>query len=219
MPSLTLHHLNKSRSHRILWLLEELELEYTLQEYKRDADFRAPPELKKVHPLGKSPALTIDGVTYAETGAIIETVIEGPAEGRLGPTNDSERAQFRYFLHYAEGSLMPPLLVSLLTSKLRTAPFPLRLVTAAVGNALDSKYTTGELTSHGAFLEKVLADRAHFAGETFTAADIQMSYPVQALVERSGLDLPHSAEWLSRMQARPAYQAAVTKGGPVFPKG
>lgn len=216
MPNLVLHHLEHSRSHRILWLLEELELPYELVTYQRDASFRAPEALRNVHPLGKSPVLTINGVAFAETGAVIEAVLDRFAEGRLRPPAGPDLDRFRYFLHYAEGSLMPPLLVRLITEKTRRAPFPIGWIGGLVASGIDRAYTSAELTNHGAWLERCLAEQPWFAGARFTAADIQMSYPVAALVERAGLDLPKCAAFLGRIQSRPAFVRAIEQGGPPF---
>lgn len=216
MEKIVLHHLEHSRSHRILWLLEELELPYELVTYERDASFRAPRALRDVHPLGKSPVITVGGVTFAETGAIIEAVLDRFGEGRLRPDGGPDLDRYRYFLHYAEGSLMPPLLVRLITEKTRRAPFPLSLVAGAVASGIDKAYTQAELESHAAWLERCLHEQPWFAGAQFTAADIQMSYPVAALVDRAGFDLPRSAAFLGRIQSRPAFQRATDAGGPPF---
>ncbi len=207
---ITVHHLENSRSQRILWLLEELGMPYEIVRYERDKETMfAPPELKAVHPLGKSPVI-VDAAseggksrTIAETGAIIEYLVE-KAGGNLGSGNDRELAlRYRYFLHYAEGSLMPPLLLKLVLGKI---PMVGKIAQGRVQPMIDV---------HLDFIESELASRAWFVGEEFTAADIIMSFPLEAARDRAGLDnsRPATTAWLARAQARPAYQAALTKGG------
>jgi glutathione S-transferase len=218
MP-LTLHHLEKSRSHRILWLFEELGVDYEMKIYRRDEAFRADPALRGVHPLGKSPVVTDDGVVLAETGAIIEEVLERFGKGRLVPEPGSPaHTQYRYFLHYAEGSLMPPLLVRLIFDRIGHAkvPFFLKPVVRRIVDQVEDNYTRPEIGTHSRFLDGTLADREWFAGDEFTAADIQMSYPVSALLQRGcpAEDESHRLrEWLQRIRARPAFQRALEKGG------
>ena len=214
MPAIVLHHLHRSRSHRVLWLLEELGSSYELRHYERGAGFRAPAELRAVHPLGKSPVITIDGVPFAETGAIIEALLDRFGDGRLRPEAGPDLDRFRYFLHYAEGSLMPPLLVRLITTKLASAPFPIGLLGGLVAKGIDKNYTDAELEVHAAWLEHSLDAHPWFAGAKFSAADIQMSYPVAALVDRVGAQLPRCHAFLRRIEARPAYQTAIERGGP-----
>ncbi|HEV2746017.1 MAG TPA: glutathione S-transferase [Allosphingosinicella sp.] len=199
------HHLENSRSQRILWLLEELELAYEVRRYERDPKtMLAPPELKRVHPLGKSPVIEDEGKILAETGAIVEYLIE-KAEGRLGPPANREAVlRYRHFLHYAEGSMMPPLLALLVVGRLGLLGKPAR---APVQKMLDD---------HLDWLEGELATRDWFAGDEFTAADIMMSFPLEASRARGGLDerRPHLIDWLERIHARPAYGEALAKGGP-----
>jgi len=205
------HHLENSRSQRLLWLLEELELPYEVRRYERDPKtMLAPPELKKVHPLGKSPVIE-DGDdaegrsrAIAETGAIVEYLVE-KADGRLGPpANRDAVLRYRQFLHYAEGSMMPPLLALLVVNRLGLLGMPAR---ASVQKMLDA---------HLDWLETELAGRDWFAGGEFTAADIMMSFPLEACRHRAGLDesRPHLIDWLERIHARPAYAEALRKGGP-----
>jgi glutathione S-transferase len=221
--TIVVHHLDHSRSHRILWLLEELGLPYALKVYQRDKALRAPPTLRAVHPLGHAPVLEIDGVVFAESGAIIETVVErfGTGSGLRPEPSASAFIQWRYFMHYAEGSLMPPLLVGLITGRLRTAPLPffVKPILKGVADQVDAAYTRGEIDNHTAFLEGHLASRAYFCGDTFTAADIQMVYGVTALVERGGVPAPRCAAWLKRVNERPAAMRALAKGGPMMPPG
>jgi glutathione S-transferase len=199
------HHLENSRSQRVLWLLEELELPYELIRYERDKrTMLAPPALRKVHPLGKSPVIEDEERVVAETGAIVEYLVE-KAEGRLGPpANRDSVLRYRQFLHYAEGSMMPPVLALLVVGKLGVFGRPAR------GPLLKM------FRHHLDWLESELAERAWFAGEEFTAADVMMSFPLEIARVRAGLgkDHPNLADWLERIHARPAYDAALKKGGP-----
>jgi glutathione S-transferase len=204
------HHLNNSRSQRILWMLEELELPYELRFYQRDRQtMLAPPELKRVQPLGKSPivedtdATGGTGVTLVETGAICEYLVD-KCDGRLGPPADQSGAlRYRQFLYYAEGSVMPTLFAKLVVSRV---PLIGKLAASKVQPMIDV---------HLDYIEQELALRPWFAGETLTAADIMMSFPLEAARGRAGLDesRPATIAWLDRIHARPAYQAALSKGG------
>ena len=217
---ITVHHLNNSRSQRILWLLEELGLPYEIVRYQRDPKtMLAPPELRRVHPLGKSPVVTVDGLTLAESGAIIETLVERYGDGRLAPPAGSgDAVRYRYWLHYAEGSAMPPLLLKLIFNRIRNAPMPFFAKPIARGIA-DKMLTTlvdPQLAAHLRYLEGELAGRDWFAGDTFSAADVQMSFPLEAAQARAGLnaqDHPRLVDWLARIHARPAYQRALARGG------
>jgi glutathione S-transferase len=199
------HHLENSRSQRILWLLEELELPYEVIPYARDAKtMLAPPALRKVHPLGKSPVIEDDGRVLAETGAIVEYLVE-KAEGRLGPpANRDAILLYRQFLHYAEGSMMPPLLALLVVNRLGLLGRPARKPLLAM------------FRQHLDWLESELAERAWFAGDELTAADVMMSFPLEAARQRAGLgpSHPNLMDWLERIHARPAYAEALRKGGP-----
>ncbi|MBQ0936034.1 glutathione S-transferase family protein [Ideonella paludis] len=201
--SLIVHHLNHSRSQRLLWLLEELELPYEIRFYQRNkATMLAPPELKAVHPLGKSPVLEDGPLKLVETGAICEYLVE--KTGRLGPTDPDEGLRhYRQFLHYAEGSVMPTLLLMLAMSKV-----PL------IGG-IAVKKVQPMVDVHLDYVEQVLASRPWFAGHALTAADIMMSFPLEAAVSRAGLGTsrPATMAWLQKIHARPAYQAALQKGG------
>ncbi|GGE00618.1 glutathione S-transferase [Polymorphobacter glacialis] len=201
---ITVHHLENSRSQRILWLLEELGLPYAVKRYERDRKtMLAPPELKAVHPLGKAPVIDDDGVVVAETGAIAEYLVS--KAGRLGaPADPAAALQYRHFIHYAEGSMMPPLLAILVLGRLGWLGRPAR---PTVQKMLDG---------HLDWLESELATREWFAGNAFTAADVMMSFPLEASRQRGGLDArrPHLMAWLARIHARPAYAAALVKGGP-----
>ena len=218
---ITVHHLNNSRSQRVLWLLEELALPYEIVYYQRDAKtMLAPPTLRKVHPLGKSPVVTTeDGLTLAESGAIVETVIERFGQGRLAPPAGSADAlRYRYWLHYAEGSAMPPLLLKLVFDKIESSkmPFFAKPIAKAIASKAKSSFITPNITTHLDFLEGELGKSEWFAGDAFTGADIQMSFPVEAAAARGGLDAsrPKLMDWLARIHARPAYKKALERGGP-----
>jgi glutathione S-transferase len=199
------HHLENSRSQRILWLLEELGLPYEVKRYARDRKtMLAPPELRRVHPLGKSPLIQDDGFVIAESGAIAEYLVD-KAKGRLGaPDDPCGRLRYRQFLHYAEGSLMPPLLAILVVGRLGLLGRPAR------------KPLLQMFARHLEWLDAELGSRPWFAGEEFTAADIMMSFPLEAARSRAGLTVNYKNlwAWLERCHARPAYQAALRKGGP-----
>lgn len=203
--TIIVHHLENSRSQRILWLLEELGEPYEVRRYERNPrTMRAPKELRAVHPLGKSPVVEVDGRRLIETGAIVEYLV-ARAGGRLGPPADPDGAiRWREFLHYAEGSMMPPLLALLVVGKLGLLGRPARKpVLAMLGDHLD-------------WLESELAARPYFAGADFSAADVMMSFPLEASRSRGGLDgsRPNLIRWLEEMHARPAYGAALKAGGP-----
>jgi glutathione S-transferase len=203
--TIIVHHLEHSRSQRVLWMLEELGLPYEIKRYARNAKtMLAPPELKAVHPLGKSPVIEDDGRVVAETGAIVEYLVE-KADGRLGaPPHRDAALRYRFWLHYAEGSLMPPLLVKLVLSRV-----PLLGKTA-------QKRIQPMIDNHLDYVEAELAQRPWFAGDQLTAADIMMSFPIEAARSRAGLgaDRPATLAWLDKVHARPAYQTALAKGGP-----
>ena len=218
---LTVHHLNNSRSQRILWLLEELALPYEIVRYQRDAKtMLAPPELRRVHPLGKSPVVTSDdGLTLAESGAIIETVVERYGQGQLAPAAGTPEAlRYRYWLHYAEGSAMPPLLLKLVFDKIENTPMPffVKPIAKAISGKAKSGFITPQIATHLDFMEAELGKSLWFAGDTFTGADIQMSFPVEAAQSRGGLNAsrPKLMAYLERIHARPAYQRALERGGP-----
>lgn len=205
--SIIVHHLKNSRSQRILWMLEELGLPYEIKRYERNnKTMLAPPELKRVHPLGKSPAIedADDGRVVAETGAIVEYLVE-KADGRLGsPAHREDALRYRFWLHYAEGSMMPPLLVKLV------------LMRVPIFGKLASKRIQPMIDVHLDYIEAELAQRPWFAGNDMTGADIMMSFPLEAARARGGLDAsrPATIAWLDKIHVRPAYQAALAKGGP-----
>ncbi len=216
---ITVHHLNNSRSQRVLWLLEELGLEYEVRRYERDRKtMLAPPELRAVHPLGKSPVITDGELTVAESGAIIEHIVGVHGGGRLAPAPGTpERARWTYWLHYAEGSAMPPLLLKLVFQRLpHAAPALLRPLIRVVANKAQSSFIDPQLKQHVDYWERNLAESEWFAGDTFSAADVQMSFPVEAASSRVGFgpERPRLRAFLERITARPAYQRAIERGGP-----
>lgn len=220
MTSIVVHHLNNSRSQRVLWLLEELGLPYQIVRYQRDArTLLAPPELRKVHPLGKSPVVEWDGTVLAESGAILETLVERFAPGRLAPAADTPEAlRYRYWMHYAEGSAMPPLLLKLVFDRLGSAPMPffVRPVARGIVRKVLDGFVQPQIDQHLDYLEAALQPSPWFAGAQFSAADIQMSFPLEAARARGGLDArrPRLMAWLQTIHARPAYQRALQRGGP-----
>ena len=217
---IVVHHLNNSRSQRVLWLLEELGVPYEVKRYERDAaTMLAPPALRAVHPLGKSPVITDGDVTLAESGAIVEYLAGRYGEGRLVPAaNTPECQRYTYWLHYAEGSAMPPLLLQLVFDRVESAPMPffIRPVARAIAGRAKSSFIGPQIALHLDYIERELGQRPWFAGKDFTAADIQMSFPLEAAAARAGLDgsRPKSAAFLERIHARPAYQKALERGGP-----
>lgn len=215
---LVVHHLEHSRSLRVLWLLEELGLPYEMKRYARDENFRAPPELKAVHPLGRSPVVEVDGHVLAESGAIIEYLVER-AGGQLRPHVTEDLLRYRFFLHYAEGSAMPPLLVQFLVTKIRSqkVPFFVKPITAKIAGGIEQGFSGPAISTHFDFVESELATRPYFAGQDFSAADIQMIYPVEAALVRGKGAWPNLRAWRDRVKARPAYQRAESRGGPAMP--
>ena len=236
---ITVHHLNNSRSQRILWLLEELDLEYEVKRYERDPETMAAPEaLKHVHALGKAPVITdsVTGRTLAESGAIIEYLAERygsvnredapllPAKsaGAAGDQNvsndvDADYWDCKYWLHYAEGSLMTPMLVGLITARLRKAkmPFFVKPVASRIADQIDSTFTRPRLQQHFNFIDSHLAQRDWFSAKHLTVSDIQMSFPLEAAASRGllGKSYPNINAFVTRIHARPAYQAALKRGG------
>lgn len=214
---IVVHHLNDSRSQRVLWLLEELGLAYEVKRYQRDPQtLLAPAALKAVHPLGKSPVLDDGEVRVAETGAVVEYLVDACGQ-RLKPAAGTEAARrYRYWLHYAEGSAMPPLLLKLVFAQLpRRAPALLRPLVQGVANKAMTGFVDPQIATHAAFWEAELGRSAWFAGDDFTAADVMMSFPVEAAASRA-LDLgrfPRLASYLKTIHARPAYVRALERGG------
>lgn len=216
---IVVHHLNNSRSQRVLWLLEELAVPYEIQRYQRDAKtMLAPPELKKVHPLGKSPVITDEGRTIAESGLILEYLVERYGDGKLAPPAGSEeRLRYRYWMHYAEGSAMPPLLLKLVFDRIESGPMPflIRPVVRAIARQVKQSFITPQLQLHLDYLEGELGRSEWFVGNEFTAADIQLSFPLEAAAMRGGLDQsrPRLCAFLEKIHARPAYRKALERGG------
>ncbi len=203
---LVVHHLNNSRSQRILWLLEELGLDYEIKRYERDPNtMLAPASLKEVHPLGKSPVITDEGLTLAESGAIIDYLVERYGEGQLAPPPGTpEKLRYAYWLHYAEGSAMPLLVMKLLLDNF------------GLGDSVAStQFVAPQLKLHFDYLEGELGKTTWFVGEEFTAADVQMSFPVEAAAAQLGVDAscPKLKGFLERIHARPAYKRALERGG------
>ena len=217
---IVVHHLNNSRSQRVLWLLEELGVEYQVQRYERDAKtMLAPVSLRQVHPLGKSPVITDGELTITESGAIVEYLAGRYGEGRLVPAaGKPERLRYTYWMHYAEGSAMPPLLLKLVFNRIETAPMPffVRPFARGIAGRAKSSFIEPQIKLHLDFMEAELAKSLWFAGDDFTAADIQMSFPLEAAAARAGLDStrPKLVAFLERIHARPAYRRALERGGP-----
>ncbi|MCW5832382.1 MAG: glutathione S-transferase [Labilithrix sp.] len=216
---ITVHHLERSRSQRVLWLLEELGLEYELKKYERDPrTMLAPPELRRVHPLGKSPIVTDGERTLAESGAILDYLVTAHGGGRLRPeAGTPERLRYDYWLHYAEGSAMPPLLLSLVFQQVKArAPWPVKPIAKGIADKVLADFVRPQMELHFDWVERELGKSTWFAGEELSAADIQMSYPVEAHAARvKGASRPNMAAWLERVRARPAYRRALERGGPV----
>jgi len=217
---IVVHHLNNSRSQRVLWLLEELGLPYEVKRYERDAKtMLAPPELRQVHPLGKSPVITDGEITVAESGAILEYLVD-KTDGRLRPAAGTPaHRRYTYWMHFAEGSAMPPLLLSLIFGKIPTMPMPFfaRPIARAISNGVKARMIEPNLRNQLAYMESELAQREWFAGDEMTAADVQMSFPLEAAAQRAGLTAathPRLIAFLARIHARPAYRAALERGGP-----
>ncbi len=215
------HHLDNSRSQRVLWLLEELQQPYEVIRYTRDPDtMLAPDTLRAVHPLGKSPVVELDGRTLVESGAIVEALVERFDTGHaLSPAADDEDARDRYrqWLHYAEGSAMPPLLLTLVFARIRNAPMPffVRPIARGIADTATRRFVGPQLATHLGYVERELGARTWFAGDRFTAVDIQMSFPLEAAVARAGSHVgPNIRRFVERIQARPAYRRALEAGGP-----
>ncbi len=214
---ITVHHLNNSRSQRVLWLLEELGLPYEVKRYDRNKQtMLAPPELKAIHPLGKSPVITEDGRTLAETGAIVEYILERHGQGRLVPPHGTdERLRYTYWLHYAEGSAMTPLLLKLIFSRMpASAPGLLRGIVKNIAAKAQERVSDPQIRMHLDYWNSELSKADWFAGREFTAADIMMSFPLEAAAIRAdGKSRPMVKAFLDRIHVRPAYQAALKTGG------
>ena len=216
---IVVHHLNNSRSQRVLWLLEELGLEYEIKRYERDPKtMLAPPSLLAIHPLGKSPVIIDGALTLAESGAIVEYLVERYGNGKLAPAPETpERLRYSYWLHYAEGSAMPPLLLKLVFNRIANGPMPffVKPVAKGISQRVLGTFVDPQIKRHLDFMEAELEKSRWFAGNEFSAADIQMSFPLEAAAARAGLDAsrPKLMAYLDRIHARPAYQRALERGG------
>jgi glutathione S-transferase len=215
---ITVHHLNNSRSQRILWLLEEIGVEYQIKHYQRDPKtMLAPPELRAVHPLGKSPVITDGELTLAESGAIIEYLAGRYGQQLLPAEGSPERLRCSYWMHFAEGSAMPPLLLKLVFDTLERAPMPffVKPIARGISSKMKGTYINPQLRQTLDYLEGELGKSEWFAGDSFSVADIQMSFPLEAAASRAGLDAsrPKLKAFLERIHARPAYQRALERGG------
>lgn len=216
---IVVHHLNNSRSQRVLWLLEELGLPYEIKHYQREKSGLAPKSLEAVHPLGKSPVITDGDATLAESGAILEYLVDRHGQGRMAPAAGTpERLRYSYWMHFAEGSAMPPLLMKLVFDRIEKGPMPffVKPIARGISAKVKSAFISPNIKRNLDFMEASLADGPWFAGKEFSAADIQMSFPVEASAARAGLDAsrPRLMKFLERIRARPAYQRALEKGGP-----
>jgi glutathione S-transferase len=213
------HHLNNSRSQRVLWLLEELGVPYEVKRYERDAKtMLAPPALLAIHPLGKSPVITDGEIILAESGAIIEYLVEKYGEGRMRPPAGSpQRLKYLYWMHYAEGSAMPPLLFRLVFNRIASnpAPWPVSAIARRIAATVEKSFIEPNLSRHLNYMEAELNAQPWFAGEEFTAADVQMSFPLEAAALRGGLNAsrPKLMAFLDRIHARDAYKRALQRGG------
>lgn len=216
---ITVHHLENSRSQRILWLLEELGVDYDIKRYGRDRQTGlAPPELLEVHPLGKAPVISDGDITIAESGAIIEYLMDSYDDGTLRPAAGTpERRAYNYWLHYAEGTFAPLMLLSLVMGRIEDAPVPffLKPVPRGIAKKVRDGYLGPNVTRNLAFMESTLANAPWFCGERFSAADVQMSFALEAAEVRTDLsaEYPHLAAFLETIRARPAYRQALDKGG------
>jgi glutathione S-transferase len=211
------HHLENSRSQRILWLLEELALPYEIKTYKRDKEtLLAPPELKAVHPLGKSPVITDNGKVIAESALIIDYLVTKYGKGALKPSGDDDLLRYQYWLHYAEGSLMTPLLIGLVFQKVQDSPMPffVKPIAKKIADSVRRAWINPQLKLHLEYLESEISKTGWFAGNSFSAADIMMSYPLEGVSETGGLKQTHLAAFLKKVTERPAYKRAIERGGP-----
>lgn len=215
---LVVHHLEKSRSQRIIWLLEELGVEYQITHYKRDpVTVAAPESLTNIHPLGKSPVITDGDLTIAESGAIIEYLIDTyDTQGRLKPTEGQALLDYRYWLHFAEGSFMPLLVMKLVFNKIESSPMPFfaKPIAKGICKKVQSSFLLPRVLPQLAFIEETLGKQAWFAGEQLSGADIQMSFPILASAARLDLSkYPNIAGFVKRIESLPNYQKAIESAG------
>ncbi|MFL5785349.1 MAG: glutathione S-transferase family protein [Bacteriovoracaceae bacterium] len=222
---ITVHHLENSRSQRVLWTLEELNVPYEIKFYKRDpVTLLAPPELKAIHPLGKSPVISDGSRVIAESGLILDYLVTRYGQGKLRPQNEDDLLRYQYWLHYAEGSFMTPMIVKLVFKRVETGPMPffVKPVAKKISQTVNENWTDREIKVHLDYLETEIARTGWFAGAQFTAADIMMTYPVQAAAESGMLfGKPNLEDFLRRVTARASYKKAIERGGPfsVNPSG
>ncbi len=219
-PAITVHHLENSRSQRVLWLLEELGVRYEVVRHLRDPKTKlAPPALRAIHPLGHAPLVVTGDEVLAESGAIVETLVERhDTAGDFAPVPGTPaRQHYRYWMHFAEGSAMPPLVMGLVFARIRSAPMPFfaRPIARSIADRAMAGFAGPQVAANRAHMDEHLARHPWFAGDTFSAADVQMSFPVEATAARAGLDgRPALAAWLAKIHARPAYARALERGGP-----
>lgn len=216
---LTVHHLENSRSQRILWLLEELGLEYDIKRYGRDTETSlAPPELRDIHPLGKAPVVVDGDVTMAESGAIIEYLVQRYDDGKLRPAEGgADWRTYTYWMHYAEGTFMPLMIISLILSRIENGPMPflIKPIARGIAGKVRSGYLDANVARNLEFMDQTLGTSKWFCGDHLTAADIQMSFALEAAEVRTDLkrNYPHLAGFLEAARSRPAYKAALDRGG------
>jgi glutathione S-transferase len=217
---ITVHHLEDSRSQRVLWLLEELGCDYEIVHYERDPETGlAPDSLTEVHPLGKSPVITDGDRAVAESATILEYLARSYGDAQWAPPVDDARYwDFHYWMHYAEGSLMPPLLLKLVFSRLREPPVPffIRPLTGRIADQVDRAFTDRQIETHFGHVDAFLSEHGWFAGDDISAADVQMSFPLEAAMSQGTVtraDYPHVAVWLEKIHARDAYLRALEAGG------
>ena len=211
------HHLNNSRSQRILWMLEEMDVEYEIKRYQRDSQTSlAPTTLKLVHPLGKSPIITDGDITVAESGAIIEYLAGTYAPHLIPESGTQAHRQYTYWLHFAEGTLMPPMVAKLVFDKVRAKakPFFVRMIANKIADKVMAAYFGPNIQANLAYVEHHLSEHEWFAGDNLSGADVQMSFPLEASVVRgAAAGYPAIREFVKRVHARPAYQRALQRGG------
>ena len=217
---ITVHHLNNSRSQRIIWLLEELGVEYEIKFYQRDSEtMLAPKDLEKIHPLGKSPVLQDGDTVIAETGAIVDYLAHNYADSKFAvKRNDSEYLNYNYWMHYSEGSLMSPLLIMLVFEKVKQSPVPffIKPITRKIANSVIDSFVSPNLTRHFSFIEDHLKAKQWFAADKLSAADVMMIFPLEASKKRGIITQqshPEIINYIERIHQRPSYQAALDKGG------
>jgi len=215
-----LHYLENSRAQRILWLLEELGVDYEIKHYRRNTEtMLAPPELKEVHPLGKSPVITDDKVCIAESAAIVEYLIDTYADGKFTPkAGTADYLKYREKMHYAEGSIMPFLLLTLIFNKIKNTPMPffVKPIAKKIANKILDSFVSPNVKTHLNYLEKELAETSWFAGSEMTGADIMMSFPLEGAAARIDMqnNYPNIKSFLNKIHGMPSYQRALEKGLP-----